>query len=111
MFSRIFVNQRKQACLINVKKKVIMPWERHSAPVKLLRFFFFSMINAIIESLDFKFTRTKLMERMNLLHYGVNQYTDEVLKNAEYAYPLLKVYNVQIDSREELDYDLDRLHN
>ena len=32
----------------------------------------------------------KLIERMNLMHYGVNEYIKSVSENGAYGYPLLK---------------------
>lgn len=53
----------------------------------------------------------KLMERMNLLHYGVNKFTQEVSFNSQEAYPLLKTFEIMIDSRDDLSYDLKRLES
>ena len=34
------------------------------------------------------------MERMNLMHYGINEYTNEMIDSAEEAYPLLRTFKV-----------------
>jgi len=51
------------------------------------------------------------MERMNLLHYGVNKFLKEVVNNAKDCYPLLKTFEYTIDSREDQNYDLSRLES
>jgi len=66
-----------------------MPWERTGPPAKILRIAMYP------------FTYHQLLERMNLLHYGVNSFTNAVLRNAEIAYPALKLWEVEIDTRED----------
>lgn len=51
------------------------------------------------------------MERMNLMHYGVNKYIEEVSVNAALGYPLLRNFQIIIDSRESKTIDLARLEN
>jgi len=59
---------------------------------------------ATLRMLYFPFYYHTLMERMNLMHYGINKYIEEVSKNAANYYPLLKNYNVIIDSRDSKTY-------
>ena len=51
----------------------------------------------------------KLMERMNLMHYGVNRFTNEVVMSAQDCYPLLRSYHFEIDPREDRIYELHRM--
>ncbi|CDW86441.1 UNKNOWN [Stylonychia lemnae] len=98
-FSRLIVHKKQQSCLINLIKKEVKPFDRTSYAMALLRVLYFP------------FYYHTLMERMNLMHYGLNKYIDEVCENAAYGYPLLKNFSVIIDSREARSYELKRLEN
>ena len=71
------MHHKRQSCLINLIKKEVKPRERISTPMAVLRVLYFPLYYH------------KLMERMNLIHYGVNKYINEVSTNAAYGYPLL----------------------
>lgn len=42
----------------------------------------------------------QLMERMNLLHCGLNGYVRQMVDAAREAYPLVKATEIEIDSRD-----------
>ena len=95
----MFVYKKQQVCIINLIKKEVKPHERSPLPIRMLRIVYYPMYYH------------KLMERMNLLHYGVNKFLKEVVNNAKDCYPLLKTFEYTIDSREDQNYDLSRLES
>lgn len=64
------VDQKNQSCVINIIKKEVKPFDRTSYAMAILRFVYYP------------FYYHKLMERMNLMHYGLNKYIREVSENA-----------------------------
>lgn len=51
----------------------------------------------------------KIMERFNLLHYGLNAYTRELMKTATEGYPMLTNREILIDSRDDRIIEPDAL--
>jgi hypothetical protein len=49
------------------------------------------------------------MERLNLLHYGLNAYTRELMRQAQYGYPMLTCKEMVIDSREDRMIEADQI--
>lgn len=79
-FLRIVVHKKQQSCLVNIFKKEVKPFDRTSHAMEALRMIYYP------------FYYHKLMERMNLMHYGVNHYIKTVSENSALGYPLLKEY-------------------
>ena len=53
----------------------------------------------LLRRLYFPLYYHKLLQRLNLLHYGANDYFSAVSTQAAYGYPLLTVREREIDSR------------
>ena len=85
----MIVYWKKPAVMINLVKKEVRPWDRSSYPMKILRMVYFPLYYH------------KLLERMNLMHYGVNRYLTEFTKSANESYPMLKAYQFEIDARDD----------
>ena len=79
-FIRVMVTNKEQSCLVNIIKKEIRPSERTTYAMKALRVMYYPAYYY------------KLMERMNLMHYGVNRYTDDLAQSVSKSYPLIKTH-------------------
>lgn len=93
------MHKKQQSCLINIIKKEVKPFDRTSYAMAILRVLYYPLYYH------------KLMERMNLMHYGLNKYISEVGVNAAHGYPLLKYFQVVIDSRDSKSYTLPQLES
>lgn len=70
-------------------KKEVRPWDRTAYAMKILRVLYFPLYYH------------KLLERMNLMHYGVNRYLSELTHSVNESYPMIRSYQFEIDSRKD----------
>eukprot|EP00347_Sterkiella_histriomuscorum_P010839 403374727 len=98
-FTRMIVHHKQQSCVINLIKKEVKPFDRTSYAMAILRVLYFPLYYH------------KLLERMNLMHYGVNKYISEVSDNAALGYPMLRTFNLIIDSRESRTIEQSQIEN
>lgn len=65
-FSRIMVHKKQRCCMVQLMKKEVRPFDRTTYAMKVLRVIYYPAYYY------------KLMERMNLMHYGVNRYLNDI---------------------------------
>lgn len=86
---RLIVYTKEECMVLTIVRQPVHPKDRTAWPMRLLR------------RLYFPFYFHKLMQRLNLLHYASNAYTESLNSQASYGYPMLHVVaDMVIDSRE-----------
>ena len=88
-YCRQLVHKKQYCCLLNLVKKEVYPWDRRGLPMRLFRMVYYPVYYH------------RLLERMNIMHYGLNQYIDKVSWGVQEAYPWIKCEEVRVDARED----------
>ena len=52
-----------------------------------------------------------ILERVNVLHFGQQQYLLELTRKMRLSYPMLSYFNVLVDHRNDKVYELSKLEN